>query len=195
MAGPSKLNLKIYQGATFLETLRWESAEKVYVPITGIAKSAPLVVTASTHNIVPGWRVKLYGMQGMKELNNLDYLQVTSVTLDTLTFNSINSINYNEYVSGGILEYNKPIDLTGYTAKMQIREKIESSTIIKELSTENNKIVIDTVNNTISINISANETAALNFTSAVYSLELTNAVGVVKPLVAGSVSLIKEVTR
>ena len=38
MAAPIKLNFKVYQGSTFSETLRWESATRVYVPITNISK-------------------------------------------------------------------------------------------------------------------------------------------------------------
>jgi hypothetical protein len=42
MTAPTKANLKIYQGSTFREVFRWESYTKVYVPITGISKTAPV---------------------------------------------------------------------------------------------------------------------------------------------------------
>ena len=43
MATPTKVNFKIYQGGTFNEVLRWESATKGYAPITNIINAAPKV--------------------------------------------------------------------------------------------------------------------------------------------------------
>lgn len=59
MPSPIKLNLKVYQGATFREPLRWESSTKVYKPISGITKSAPIVINAVGHGIPVGWRTKV----------------------------------------------------------------------------------------------------------------------------------------
>jgi hypothetical protein len=195
MAGPTKLNLKIYQGSTFRETLRWESALKVYAPISNISKTAPMVVTAANHGVPVGWRTKISGALGMKEANTGDnYLVASEVAANTATFNSVNALNYTTYTGGGVLEYNQPVDLTGYTARMQIRSKLEDLTVLTELTTENNRILIDNTLKTITLTIPANVTAALNFQSAVYSLELVNG-SEVTPFIGGTVSLIKEVTR
>jgi tRNA threonylcarbamoyladenosine modification (KEOPS) complex Pcc1 subunit len=191
---PSKLNFKIYQGSTFSETLRWESATKVYVPITNITKTAPMVVTATAHGAPPNWRTKISGVQGMKEANTADYVLVTGVSANTLTYNSVNALNYTAYTSGGVLEYNQPVDLSQYTARMQIREKVSSTTVIKELTTQNSGIVIDNTAKTITLKISAADTAQFTFKSAVYSLELVNA-DVVVPFIYGNLTLEVEVTR
>ena len=135
MASPIKLNLKIYQGSTFKQVLRWESATKVYVPITAITKSAPLVVTAPAHGIPVGWRARITNAGGMKEANLLDYQIVTSTTTDTVTFNQVNSLSFTPYTSGGVVEYNQPAPISGLTARMQIREKLTSSAVIHELTT------------------------------------------------------------
>jgi hypothetical protein len=195
MAGPTKLNLKIYQGSTFRETLRWESALKVYAPISNISKTAPMVVTAANHGVPVGWRTKISGALGMKEANTGDnYLVASEVAANTATFNSVNALNYTTYTGGGVLEYNQPVDLTGYTARMQIRSKLEDLTVLTELTTENNRILIDNTLKTITLTIPASVTAALNFQSAVYSLELVNG-SEVTPFIGGTVSLVKEVTR
>ena len=192
---PIKLNLKVYQGSTFVETIRWESSLKDYVPITNISKSAPLVVTTAGHSIPANWRVKITITNGMKELSNtIDYLTVTSVTGTTLTFNSINSISYTTYVSGGMIEYNVPIDLANTTARMQIREKSSSSVVIDELTTANGKLVIDNALKEIRILVPANVTAAYNFTSAAYNLEIVQGSTVI-PLLFGSVTLEREITK
>lgn len=194
MANPTKINFKIYQGSTFQEILRWESSEKVYAPITMIAKSAPMQITAVSHGVPVGWRVRVTGAQGMKEVNMTDPVIATAVTSDTVTINSINSLNYSTYTGGGVLEYNKPVDLAGLTARMQIRAKLEDTTVIKELTTENGGIGINNTSKTITLNISAVDTAAFSFQTAVYSLELVNGETVI-PFAGGTFSLIKEVTR
>lgn len=194
MASPTKINFKIYQGSTFLETLRWESATKVYAPITGISKTAPMVVTATAHGIPQGWRTKITGVLGMKEANTADPIIATSVTTDTVTFNSVNALGFTAYTSGGVLEYNLPVNLSGFTGRMQIRQKLEDTTVIKELTTENGGIVVDNTTKTINLTISATDTALFNFQSAVYSLELVSG-SVVTPFANGTVSLVKEVTR
>jgi hypothetical protein len=196
MAAPIKLNLKIYQGSTFKQILRWESSTRVYIPITAISKSAPLVVTAPVHDLPVGWRARVVGAGGMQEVNDLDYQIATETTTDTVTFNQVNSLGFSTYTSGGVLEYNKPASLANLTARMQIREKLTSTTVIHELTTENSGIVFDNTYKTITLNIPDSATEDFNFTTAVYLLELVNSVtGEVYPFARGSVSLEREVTR
>lgn len=196
MAAPSKVNFKIYQGSTFSEVLRWESSTKVYKPITGITQAAPMVITSTAHGVPIGWRFKVTNVTGMKEINSTEnYHVATEVSADSITVNAVNSLGYTAYTSGGVVEYNKPIDLTGYTARMQIREKIDSDIVIHELTTENGGIILNNTDKTITLYISATNTALFNFTSVVYGLELASSLAVVESLATGSISLIKEVTR
>lgn len=195
MQSPIKLNLKVYQGATFRETLRWESGTKVYKPITAITKTAPVQITAVGHGIPEGWRTKITNVSGMTELNSSDtYHVVTEVTTDTVTINAINALGYKDYTTGGVLEYNAPVELAGYTGRMQIRGKLTDTEVILELTSANGGIVIDDTAKTITIVITAAQSAELNFTSAVYSLELVQGTEVV-PFLTGSVGLVQEVTR
>lgn len=195
MSSPAKINYKVIQGSTFIQTLRWESSTKVYAPITGITKSAPVVITAPDHGIPLGWRTKVTNVGGMKEINSdTEYYTVTDVTQNTVTLNQINSLDYSAYTSGGVLEYNQPVNLAGYSARMQIRDKLTSPTVIYELTTQNGRIVLDNVNKTIAINIPDTVTAGFTFAQAVYSLELYSN-SVVLCLASGNLSLVKEVTR
>jgi len=196
-APPVKLNLKVYQGSTFTEILRWESSTKVYKPITAVTKAAPVVITSTAHNIPTGWRARVTNVVGMKEINCATdvYYTVTDKTTDTVTINSLNTVGYSDYTSGGILEYNLPVDLTGYTARMQIRGKVTDTAVIKELTTANSGIILNNTIKTITLTMSATDTALLTFTTAVYSLELVSSGGEVTQLINGSLSLVKEVTR
>lgn len=194
MATPVKKNFKVYQGSTFTEILRWESPTKVYKSISSISKTAPIVITAVAHGIVVGWRCKVSNVLGMKEINSDEYIQATSVTSDTITINSINAVGYTSYISGGILEYNQPEDLSTYTARMQIREKPSSTVVLLELTSSNGGIILNNTLKTITLNISASATAALSFKYAVYSLELVSG-DIVVPLLYGSLTLDTEITR
>ena len=193
---PVKLSFKIYQGSTFNEVLRWESSKKVYKPITLITQAAPVVVTSVGHGIPNGWRAKITNVGGMTEINSTENYNIATVLdVDNVEFNTINSLGFKPYTSGGVIEYNEPVNLTGFTARMQIREKLDSTEVVKELTTENGGIIIEVVNSKISLLISATDTASFTFSSAVYSLELLSSNGEVSPLANGNISLVREVTR
>ena len=196
---PAKFNFKIYQGSTFTETLRWESELNKYATISAITKAAPCVITTSAAHGVPlNWRIWVRGAGGMKEINSSDddnYYTVTAKTDTTLTLQQVNSSGYATYTSGGVVEYNTPIPLAGYTAQMQIRETLESDTVIAELTSANGGVLIDVANNTISINITSAITTNFTFDTAVYSCELTDSSSRVIPFLRGNVTLINEVPR
>lgn len=194
---PAKINYKIYQGSTFREVYRWESQTKQYANITAITKAAPCVITAPGHTLPVGWRVRVNGVGGMKEINMTaedSYYIATAVTTDTVTLNQVNSSTYSTYTSGGVIEWNFPIDLTGYTAKMQLRETVTDPVII-ELTTTNNGIIIDVARSTITVSMTSAQTAAFTFATAVYSMELTDPSGNVNTFIQGNLTLIPEITR
>jgi hypothetical protein len=92
-----------------------------------------------------------------------------------------------------------PVNLTGYTAKMQIRSKPESKAVILELSTTNGRITLGTAGNfttgAINLLITAADTANLSVCdTAVYDLELTLG-SVVTRILQGNVIISPEVTR
>ena len=190
----AKLNLKMKQGSTFRQVLRWESSTKVYAAITDITKAAPVVITAAGHGLKDGWRTKITNVSGMKEINDDEtYHVVTDTTTDTVTINALNSLGYTTYTSGGVLEYNAPVSLAGATARMKIKSKLTSTTIIEELTTEDGDLAIDNTEHTITISLSATKTAGFSFTSAVYSLEIVQGTDVTE-IVQGTITLDKEVT-
>ena len=69
-----------------------------------------------------------------------------------------------------------PRNLTGYTARMQLREDVDSTTVLLSLTTENGRIIIApnqvTDPGELTLLVTAVDTAALTFDSAVYDLEL-----------------------
>lgn len=90
---------------------------------------------------------------------------------------------------------NVPIDLTGYTARMQFRRTKSATTALLSATTENGYITLGGAAGTIDISIPDDITAALTVTRAVYDLELISSTGVVTRLIEGDVEISKEVTR
>ncbi len=194
MVAPTKLNFKVYQGSTFSETLRWESAVKVFKTISNITQAAPAVITSAGHGVPVGWRIKVSNVLGMKEINSTEYVTATTATSSMITLGDINAMSYTAYVSGGVIEYQQPVVLTGMTARMQIREKVSSTDIIQTLTTENGMITLDNANSTITISIPALTTTDYTFKTAVYSIEMVNG-SIVTPLAYGTLTLEQETTR
>jgi hypothetical protein len=87
------------------------------------------------------------------------------------------------------------VNLTGYTARMQIRATAEASTALIELTTENGRIALGGSAGTITLTISATDTAALTSGRGVYDLELVSGSGIVTRLLQGAVTISRNVTR
>lgn len=90
---------------------------------------------------------------------------------------------------------NTPVDLAGYSAKMQIRKSPTSPDVLLELSTANNKLVITPSTGTITMVFSASTTAAINWKAGRYDLELTSGNGTVTRLLSGDITVSREITR
>lgn len=86
----------------------------------------------------------------------------------------------------------RAINLTGYTARMQIRKTVGDATVIYELTTANGRITFPAAG-TIKLNIPAAVTSTLQ--SGVYDLEMIAPNGDVLRLIEGKVTVSPEVTR
>lgn len=197
MAG--KKDLVIEQGKTFSLSLRYEAPPLIYRPIAGIAQSAPVRVHCPAHGIPEGWRCAVMSVKGMAEINapNVpprvgDYRRAHVVDADHIEFNDVNALGFRPYVSGGVLVFNTPVDLTGYTARLVMKDKL-GGTVLRSLTTENGGITIVPATSTIRLNISATDTTSIAWTSGVYELELVSPGGVVISLLVGKVSVVKEI--
>lgn len=87
------------------------------------------------------------------------------------------------------------VNVTGYTARMQIRKTVSSSDVILALTTANGRITVGGSNGLITLLVSATDTAALTTFCGVYDLEVISPTGVVTRLLEGQVEISKEVTR
>ena len=87
-----------------------------------------------------------------------------------------------------------PVDLTGYTAALQARYNVDASTTFISL-TSGSGLTLGGALGTITVDLTAAQTAALTCFYGVYDLELTAPDGTVTRLLQGTVTVSKEVTR
>lgn len=89
-----------------------------------------------------------------------------------------------------------PIDLTGYTARAQVRPVPASDRVLLSVSSPSSGIVLGGVAGTVTLTFSAAQTAALpHGRVGVWDLLLTSPTGIVTRLAEGAVSCSLSVTR
>ena len=81
-----------------------------------------------------------------------------------------------------------PINLTGWTGKLQIRETPASSLVVEVIPTLTSAGMVE-------FELSATQTALLTQKAYVYAIELTDPDGVVVRLIGGKVNVSLEVVR
>lgn len=87
-----------------------------------------------------------------------------------------------------------PVDLTTYTARMQVREKYTSTSAVVTITTENGGISLGGEDGTIDLFISNSATSAISAKDYVYDLELVSSSNVYR-LIEGKFIVTPEVTR
>ncbi len=88
-----------------------------------------------------------------------------------------------------------PIDLTGCTARMQVRAEVESAVVLLNLTTENGGITLGGATGVIELLSAPTETATMEWDGGVWDLEVAHPNGDVTRLAQGSISVSPEVTR
>jgi len=95
-----------------------------------------------------------------------------------------------------------PVDLTGCTARMQVREKY-GATVLATATTENGGIVLGGTNGRVEVVLTAEQTDEMGVKegssrpreAAAYDIELVFPSGDVKRLIQGAVSINPNITR
>ena len=88
-----------------------------------------------------------------------------------------------------------PVDLSGYTARMQVRRSVSAPEVLLEASTSNDRIQLDPLAGRYTLVLPADVTAAINWTRGRYDIELESPDGAVTRLLQGEITVSKEVTR
>jgi len=89
-----------------------------------------------------------------------------------------------------------PVNLTGYSARMQIRENFDSDEYLIALDTGAlGGITLGGATGLVTVEIPANITATFPLMAAVYDIELISASGSVYRFIQGAALISREVTR
>lgn len=193
----ASVDLTIIQGATFNKSFNWYGGGKVCKLVENLVPGCPTQITITAHGLpsLSDTPVFISHVKGATRANTKKNMSVLASYIDADNFYIDADTVAQEYeASTGLLTYFAPTDLTNYTARMHIREDVDSDTTILELVSPTN-ITISAADGRITITITDDVTAGLDFDYAVYDLELEDDTGVTTRLLAGDVELCKEVTR
>lgn len=87
------------------------------------------------------------------------------------------------------------VNLTGYTARMQVRASTSAPDVLLELTTVNGYITLGGIAGTVTLTLPATVTAGLDWRRGKYDLELVATDALVTRFMQGQVSVSREVTR
>jgi len=197
MSDTKNVPITIKQGATFIKKFNWYGGGKVVKEIDDVTTGCPTRVTVAAHGLPAGADTPVYieDVKGARSLNSKGK-EVIATYVDASNFDVDTGTRGETYTAGtGCVHYFAPKTLTGWIARMDIREDIDDATPLVALTSAGGDIVINTTTAEIQITITATVTAALDFEEGVYDLELEDSSGNVTRLTEGVVTFIKEVTR
>ncbi len=188
------------RGKTFTRVIHYGKKPFIYAPITAIAKSAPVLITAPVHGLVEGWPVAVVGVQGMRQLNaqdpprESDFYPATVLDINRVELNEVNAANFTAYTSGGALMYHTPVPLAGGTARMTIRNRLGGDALLELTSVAAAGLVLDEAAQTITLTVTDEQTEAATWLTGVYDLEFEDAAGAVFGIYYGSTPMAQEST-
>lgn len=90
-------------------------------------------------------------------------------------------------------EDDSPVDLFGYTARMQVRSSPSSPKVVDELTTENGRIKIS--GGMLTLHWKAEKTSSIPAGGYRYDIEIESADGNVERILEGALIIRREVTR
>lgn len=200
--GAPVVDINIVKGKTFEFMYRYADHDLVYKPISAIPSIAPIRLTVPAHSIPDGWPIRIEGVRQPVELNTEDdaYYIATTVDTNTIELNTVRADEWRPYSSGGSVIFNRPFDLTGCSARMQIRDRVDGSlllTLSSDPSTApDGEIEVDFNLASLIVRLSPAVTSGITWSRGVYDLELITPDGNVYPVTEVSkVTIGAEVTK
>jgi len=120
--------------------------------------------------------------------------EVTYVDADYFTV-PISTVACDWVVGTGEITWYKPTNISGFTARCQLRSKPYSGTKIADLTTANGGVILTTNDAGIQLHILAAATEAYTFVKAYFDCELISGAGIITRAFSGIVTLTRGITR
>lgn len=177
-----EIPLKITRGKTAEFAFLYADEEQVFLPIEAMPVKAPARLTITGHQIPDGWPVQVQCVKVPAELNNdpngdEPYYKTKVVDANTIEFNRVNAHCWKEYAGGGLVVFNRPVNLTGWRCRAQVRTKAGATgTPLFSWDSDPSQnpdgvAVVDVARACFVLRVEAAAAAALTWSSAVYDLE------------------------
>jgi hypothetical protein len=195
--------LLVLQGRTFERVVRWETEPFMFTRIASIANVAPVrITTIDPHGLLPGWRVAVVDAIGLDQLNaksnppkDKDFHRVTVVDNSTIELNPLSAAAWDQHLPNtGYLQWYSPADILDFVGRMAIRPRVGGDLLFQLTTEPGGGLEIDFATREIRISINALITEAFSWTAAVYDLELESPEGVVTAILAGPITVEREIT-
>jgi hypothetical protein len=155
--------------------------------ITNVTGNGTTVTYTAANSFSAGQIVTID--QVMPYIYNLQSVVIASANASQFT---VTNGATGTYISGGLAT--APINITGYTAKMQMRSYPDNPTSVLTLTTENGGITITGATGNIALHATASQTGAINQGPYDYDIEIYQGASVTR-VVQGQVEVSAQVTR
>jgi hypothetical protein len=176
-------NTTIDQGANwYINFIYKQPAE-----LTNVSGNGTTVTYTCNNAFVVGQTVSIDGVIP----SDYNLQNKTIATVNPTSFTVTNGAT-GIYISGGIATV--PMNLTGYTAALQVRSLPSDPDAVLTLTTQNNGITITPLTGVVAVTATAVQTGSIDEGTYVYDIELTNN-GNVTRLAQGQVIVSPQVTR
>jgi hypothetical protein len=176
-------NTTIDQGATWYINFIYKQP----AALTNVSGNGTTVTYTCDNAFSVGQTVSIDGV-----IPNIYNLQNKTIASRSSTSFTVTNGATGIYISGGIATV--PMNLTGYTAKLQVRSLPSDPDAVLTLTTENGGITITPLTGFIAVTATATQTGAIDEGTYVYDIELVNG-SIVTRLAQGQVVVSPEVTR
>lgn len=155
--------------------------------ITNVTGNGTTVTYTCDNAFAIGQTVSIDGV-----IPNVYNLQNKTITASNATSFSVTNGATGIYISGGIATV--PMNLAGYTARLQVRSLPSSPDAVLTLTTENGGISITALTGFVQVHATATQTGAIDEGTYVYDIEIVNG-SIVTRLAQGQVIVSPQVTR
>ena len=200
MSAP-EIPITIQRGKTFEFGYLYAEDDLLYLPITGMPSKAPVRLTVVGHGVPDGWPVRVTCVKAPAELNTPDDESQLAKVVDanTIELNALNAHCWKAFSGSGLLVLNKPMDLTGWHCRAQVRDRVGGEVLFTWHSdpAENpdGEIEVDLARSTFVLKMDAATAAALEWKRGKYDVEAIAPGGEVYALTAISdITVADEVT-
>lgn len=177
-------NVEIDQGADWYINFVYNQPAE----ITNISANGTTVTFTAVNGFTAGQTVSISGV--LPSQYNFQNVSVASATASNFT---VTNAATGVYISGGIAY--APVNLTSYTAELQIRSLPSSPDAVLTLNTSNGGIAITALTGTIACHATAAQTTLIDEGTYYYDIEITSLSGIVTRVAQGQVIVSAEVTR